>query len=94
MTHRLARISEKMATSVGESRRSFLLGLGQGVLATAGTLAGLLMTRSPSFASPGIEPSGACNYTTNGTATCEQMTQVQCASIPGSTWYSGRACTA
>jgi hypothetical protein len=93
MRWRLARIPERVATRVGESRRQFLGQLGRGALAAAAALSGLLLTRSGGLAGTGSGSGsgtlGACYYTSSGTQKCEQLTQAQCSALTGSTWTPG-----
>jgi hypothetical protein len=58
MFEKLGRAAERMATSVGESRRGFLGRLGRGALAAAGALGGLLLM--PKEAQAGYIPRKNC----------------------------------
>ncbi len=94
MFQEVIRASEKVATRISESRRNFLLRLGQGVLAATSALAGVCLGGAFGVSEPVVVggPLGACFYSQNGQQYCQQLTQTQCALLPGSSWYQGLPC--
>jgi hypothetical protein len=95
MLRGLTSFSEKTGAKIGESRRNFLSHIGGGVLTLAGALLGALgasRAEGTWVDSSDGNASGACYYASGGTPRCEELTQVQCRSLNGSTWVGGQPC--
>jgi hypothetical protein len=93
MVDKVTGLAEKLATSVGMSRRGFIQKVGHGAMTAAGAVAALVFVRSvaagPSFPS---SIAGACYYQSGGITYCEHMSQSQCSLISGSTWVANAGC--
>jgi hypothetical protein len=93
MLRTLTTLSERTATTIGESRRGFLLRVGLGVAAAATAVtSALFASASPDRGTLAADQMGACYYVSGGTNICRQLTKNQCDSISGSTWVGGEPC--
>jgi hypothetical protein len=93
MLRTLTTLSERTATTIGESRRGFLLRVGLGVAAAATAVTSTLFaSAAPDRGTAAPDVTGACYYESNGTNMCKQLTQAQCSVINGSTWVGGEPC--